>query len=260
MPGGPQPLSHTERWALAESIAARLQQHFGGRLLALGVYGSLARNADGPYSDIEMHCVVAGVADGYSFEWSTGPWKAEVDVYSPEELLAQAAVVDGDWPITHGALVNVRPLFDPGGLFPRLRQAVLSQPESAFRHRMAEVIVGDIYELIGKLRNLAAAQDYAGLTLFIDHLAILGACLQGLRHRHLFTTFGVIFAEALALPDPPAGLAELCQLVSSGNLSHPPTLLAAAERFWEGVEAWAAQQGLRIETSLDDLLDNDQKI
>ncbi len=254
MPGGPQPMSHTQRWALAESIAARLQQHYGEKLLALGVYGSLARDADGPYSDIEMHCVVAGVENGYSFEWSTGPWKAEVDVYSPDELLAQAALVDGDWPITHGALVNVRPLYDPGGLFPRLRQAALSQPESAFRSRMAEVIVGDIYELIGKLRNLAAAQDDAGLTLFIDHLAVHGACLQGLRHRHLFTTFGVIFAEALALPDPPDGLAELCQLVSSGNLHDSPTLLAAAERFWAGVEAWAARLGLRIETSLDELL------
>ena len=80
-------------------------------------------------------------------------WKAEVDVYSPDVILATAAEVDGEWPITHGQFTGVWVLHDPTGLFPHLEALAISQPQSSFEHAMTEVIVGDIYELIGKLRK-----------------------------------------------------------------------------------------------------------
>jgi kanamycin nucleotidyltransferase len=247
-------MTHDERWALAERIAARLRQNYGENLLALGLYGSLARGSDGPFSDIEMHCVVAGTGVDTSFEWSAGPWKAEVDVYSPDALLAQAAAVDGDWSVTHGALVDVHPLYDPDGFFPRLRQVALTLPDALFHSRMEEVIVGEIYEIIGKIRNAGAAKAHASLPFYVTRLAYLSACLQGLRHRALYTSVSKIFTEALALPSPPSGMAELCALVTSGELSDPQRILAVAYQYWDGVEAWAARLGLCIETSLDELL------
>ena len=114
---GPQPISSEQRRHTAQEIAQALQQHYQERLLALGIYGSLGRGSDGPYSDIEMHCIVQGEGIEQCFEWSTGPWKAEVDVYSSEVILGLAAEVEGDWAITHGAYVHVLPLHDPERLF-----------------------------------------------------------------------------------------------------------------------------------------------
>lgn len=251
---GPQPASRAERWQRIETIADLLQSHFGAQLLALGVYGSVGRGEDGPYSDIEMLCVLRGEGIDTCYEWCEGDWKAEVDVSSPDVLLSEASTVEGDWSITHGAYVHIKPLFDPTDFFVQLRQTTLSQPEAVFQARLAEVIVGDIYELIGKIRNAHAAHSFDMLAVYAVQLAIYGACLQGLRHRHLFSSKGKMFAEALALPDVPDGLQALLHMVQKGNLSDPQQILEIADRYWAGVANWAAQRLLTIETTLADLL------
>jgi kanamycin nucleotidyltransferase len=254
MSDGPQPLSHTERWALAEGIAQELHTHYGTRLLALGVYGSLARGNDGPYSDIEMHCVVRGERIETSFEWSTGPWKAEVDVYSPDVLFQDASFVDGDWPITHGAFVTVKPIYDPNGLFDKLRRVTLSQPAVVFKDRVTEVIVGEIYELVGKIRNACQAQAHDLLAGFISQLAIWGACILGLHHHQLFTSKSSMFQEALALPDIPDGFQALVHRVRRGELSQPAILLETTNRYWTSLVTWAERNHYSTNTSLKALL------
>jgi kanamycin nucleotidyltransferase len=254
MSHGPQAMAHEERWALAEEIAHEILAHYGSQVLAVGVYGSLARGDDGPYSDIEMHCVVRGENIDRCFEWSTGPWKAEVDVYSPDIVLEDAAFVDGDWSITHGAFVNVRPIYDPGSFFDQLRNITLSQPETVFKERSQEVIVGEIYELVGKIRNAWASQAHAMMAVYAAKLALWGVCLLGLHHRRLFTSAGRVFEEALALPDPPDGLHPLVQMTARGELTNPLEILTVSDRLWLGIEAWAERQNLEITTSLQALL------
>ena len=58
MSTGPQPRSRAERLALAQEIFERVLALQGDRLLAVGLYGSTARGTDGPYSDLEMLCVL----------------------------------------------------------------------------------------------------------------------------------------------------------------------------------------------------------
>ncbi len=254
MPWGPQPMTHEQRLELAQRIADRLQDHYGEETLALGVYGSLARGTDGPYSDIEMHCVLHGRGIERCFEWSSGPWKAEVDVYSADVILAQAAEVDVDWPITHGAFVKVLPLYDPVGFFPRLRATALGGDMHTFRRVIKDNIVGEIYELIGKIRNLGASGDTTSLAYYAVHLAKHGACLLGLVQRHLYTSSARLLPESLILPARPQGYDTLCRMVMAGDLGDAQRLMDTADAFWAGVEAWTEQRGLHIEEDLDALL------
>jgi len=242
-----------------QTIAQALHDHYQDQLIALGVYGSLAQGTDGPFSDIEMHCVVKGEEIDYSLEWSTGPWKAEVDVYSPEVVLAQAREVDGDWSITHGAFVRVLPLFDPQDFFVRLKETALSQPEEVFRCRIKEVIVGDLYELVGKVRNAWIAQNSACLPEYAVQLVKGTACLVGLAQRHLYHGSGNLFQEALTLPDAPQGFTALCCRVMSGRLSSPRTIVREVNVLWEGIENWAWRHSIVLEDQFDELLDKEMK-
>ncbi len=54
----PYPIEHQERMKLANIIAERLMKRYDESVKAIGLYGSLTRNEDGPYSDIEMFCVL----------------------------------------------------------------------------------------------------------------------------------------------------------------------------------------------------------
>ena len=251
---GPQPLSRAARRAILDDLVSQLRAHYGRSLLALGVYGSIARGEDGPFSDIELFAVLDGRDIDDSLEWSNGPWKAEIDLYSQDVLLAWAATVEGDWAVSHGSLLGVQPIHDPGGFFERLRQAVLSQPGEVFRTAQAELIVGEIYEMVGKIRNALAQDNPAPLALFASHLAEYGACLVGLENRRTFTTSARMFADALALPGAPQGFAVVCELVMSGRLDQPAEIGSLADTFWEGIEAWAAARQLPIHTSLEALL------
>lgn len=254
MPGGPQPMTHADRVALAQQLAQQLQTHYGEQIMALGVYGSLARQLDGPYSDVEMYCVLEGAGVDYTYEWINGPWKAEINVISPDVLWEEAATVEGDWPITHGALAHVWPLYDPNAFFDQIRTAALAHPGSVFRQALYDLIVGDIYELVGKLRNADHLGYHDALPALAAALARTGACLCGLHHRHLYTTGARLWQESLTLPDRPEGYDALCRLVQTGRLEDPAVVLATADAFWAGVESWAAQQRLTLETTLANLL------
>ena len=256
MTGGPGPFTHAERLRRLEEIAAQLRRHFGARLLALGLYGSVARGTDGPYSDIEMYCVIQGEGIDYAYEWSSGPWKAEVDVRSPDTLLAWAAELDGMWSLTHFAAVSVQPLEDPQGIFARMARAAMQHSDREIAAALAECIVGEIYELVGKIRNAVAQGKNASLALFTVELVRYAAGVVGLAQRHLYPSAAEMLDDSLMLPDLPAGYPALCRLVISGRLDDAQEILARVDTFWAGVEAWATQRGLAIETTLKALLGN----
>jgi kanamycin nucleotidyltransferase len=78
---GPQSLPHTQRLIIAHEIAERVKERFHPEVIAIGLYGSLAREEDGPYSDIELFGVLRTDQYEQRYEWCTAKWKAEVDLY-----------------------------------------------------------------------------------------------------------------------------------------------------------------------------------
>lgn len=251
---GPQPYSHEERLERAKDIAGQFARHFGPQHRATAIYGSLARAADGPYSDIEMFVVVGGEKVDRCYEWSSGPWKAEVDVCSLDVLMDQAAELEDFWPVTHGAFVHQLVLHDPEGIFERARQAALDHTEDEFTAAIAETIVGDLYEVVGKVRNALSGGRTEMVTAFTLDAVRYGACLIGLNQRRVYTSGSTVFVESLALPNRPDGYDALLRMVMSGDLSRPAEVGAALDLFWVGVEAWAQRLGIPLCHDLGDLL------
>ena len=253
-PDGPQAYSHDERQRRVEEIAARFSRHYGGRVQASALYGSLALGSDGPFSDIEMMIVIEGSGIDENYEWSSGPWKAEVNIYSEDRLLEWAAEFDEFWPITHGAIINAVPIQDMTGLFPRARAVVMKHSDEEFRALIAALLVGDLYEVVGKLRNGLALQRSEIIAPFTVDAARYGACLVGLHNRRVFNSGATLFSESLELPGRPEGYDALARLVMSGELNDAARAVDAVNAFWSGVEAWAAAQHIPLTQNLEDLL------
>jgi kanamycin nucleotidyltransferase len=249
---GPQPFTHHERMARAQEIAAQFRTKLD--VLAIGLYGSLARGTDGPYSDIEMYCVVRGEDIDQDYEWSEGAWKAEVNVQSAEVLTAWAAELDEFWPLTHGSCVNILPLYDPERFFESLREDVFDHADEEFDELIQGVIVGELYEFLGKIRNAAASGKTEYLPALTVEMAQYGAYLIGLANRKLYTSAATLFSESLALTDQPSGYENLCQMVASGRLESSAEIVRAADQFWESVEAWAQEKSIPLHTRLEELL------
>lgn len=243
---GPEPMSRGERLELAKEIADRALSIYGPRIKAVGLYGSMARSTDGPFSDIEIFCVLRSEGEEFSYEWSYGPGKAEVDFYSEDVLLRRAAQVEGRWPLTHGAYQSVMPLYDPEEFFARLKAAACSQTDRQFHHAICEVLVGELYEFAGKWRNARASGYTAHLPSLAAETAKYGAMVIGLHNRRTFSTGSRVLEEALTMQERPAGFDSLAKVVMAGELSEPGVVHQLCEAFWDGLITWAEAHGYEL--------------
>ncbi|MBH0330526.1 kanamycin nucleotidyltransferase [Brevibacillus brevis] len=240
---GPVKMSRSERFQTCQEIAARLHDVYKEKILAIGVYGSISRGTDGPYSDIEMFCVLeeTGEEIEFSYEWSAGPWKAEVNVCSADVLLNTAATVEDDWPLTHGPFFSPLSLYDPKGFFETLKKAAESPSQEEFTENINGILVGEMYEFIGKLRNVNLDGPHTYLPYLAMQFAQYGAMLIGLHNGKLYSTGAKVLPEALELPHRPAGYDQVARLVMEGDLTDPVKIVTACEAFWDGLQEWAAQ-------------------
>ncbi len=237
---GPKDHPREARLALAREIAARAVTRFPS-IVAVGAYGSLARGEDGPFSDIEMHCVVEGEAE-QDFEWVCDGWKVEVNLRGRSAILRETGDVGEQWAVSHGNYLRVLPLHDPSGFFQVLADTVRGTPASKFDDAMSALIVGEIYEAVGKVRNWRAGGEEP-VPGFGYYLVRLGYQLIGLANRHLYSTATRARAESLLLVDRPDGYDALCQQCDGR------ALYETADAFWRGVARWAIDRRLSVDAS-----------
>lgn len=241
-----QPMTREERLTQARAIAQRARNVYGVNLKAIRLYGSMARGTDGPYSDIEMFCVLRSEGEEFSYEWVAGPWKAEVDFHSEEILLRKAARVEGRWPLTHGPYFTVLSLYDPDSFFAQLRAAASSPTDKDFQEAICATLTGEVYEFASKWQNARATGATAYLYSLAAQTAQYGAFLIGLHHRRTYSTGSTVLSEALTLPNRPDGFDPVAEMVMTGRLSDPTGVLDALDSFWKGVQTWANTHGYPI--------------
>jgi len=244
---GPRRWSRADRLALAGTIVEQLKAVHGSKLLAVALYGSVARAVDGPFSDIEMWVALADAPNGETidktYQWVHGPGIAEINVMSLSALRAYAATVEADWAVTHGQFVNARALWEAPasvGLVDALRRVAAEPDPEAIQCALSEAIVGNLYELVGKLRN--AGKDTSTAFLAVQ-AAMEVACINGLAAVRCFTSGATRLLEASALCQFD-GAKALLQLVAAGQLSDHAVITEAVERVWAGIRPWASARGL----------------
>jgi kanamycin nucleotidyltransferase len=235
---GPQAQTHLQRKDVLERIIADLHAIYGQKVLAIGLYGSMARQEDLPFSDIELFCIVEGTHIDHSEEWVYGLGKAEVNIYSYDRAMQRAQVVDDKWPLRQGKFLRAQQLYGEQHLLQDLRQLVLSVELQRFHATIAAMAVGEVYEWVGKVRNVQSNGYSYALPSLACHLAEHVALMLGLAHRFCYTTGVRMLEESLQLPELPDGYEALCQLVMSGQLSDSNVIIETCERLWQGINVW----------------------
>ena len=245
----PKPTEHFERITLAQQLVERIVAVHGEKVLAIGLYGSLARGSDQPYPDIEMMCIFNTPGEDYAHEWIEGACKVEVNFVSADLILREAATVESEWAITHGAYFDMKPLYGNPEFFTQLNDALHSPSQEAFAVALRAMIVGSIYENMGKLRNSRLAGNRGCLPLLTCTIAEEAALAIGLANKKCYSTQALLFQESLAFANRPAGYDVLCQLVMAGNLSDGEAIVTTLELFWAALVTWAEENGFGLEKS-----------
>ncbi len=246
----PRPLTRAQRLVVVDSIVARLLEAHRDHVVAIGLYGSTGRGADGTYSDIEMFCVIDQPGEDRRHEWIHGDGKAEVELFGEDVIRRKAAMLDEGWSVTHAEFAYPRRLRGDDRFFNELRDLVFSHPDETFAEVERAIIVDELYEGIGKVRNAAASGDFTKLPSRACRVALMSALLLGLARRKIYTAAGRDLAESMRLDGRPEGHDELCQMVMSGDLADSKRLTVTLEHHWQGVVEWIDREGLDMSPSL----------
>lgn len=247
---GPRALSRAQRLIVVDSIAARLLDAYRGHVVAIGLYGSTGRGADGPYSDVEMFCVIDRLGEDRRYEWIHGDGKVEVELFGEDVVRRKAAVVDEGWPVTHAEFAYPRHLQGDERFFHELRELVFAHPNETFAEVERAIIVDELYEGMGKVWNAVSTGDFSKLASRACRVALMSALLLGLARRKIYTAAGLDLAESMQLLGRPDGHDELCRLVMSGELADSRRVALMLERHWRGVIEWIDREGLDMSPRL----------
>ena len=109
-----------------------------------------------------------------------------MNVYSEDIILRDAGVVDETWPLIQRGYVDTEPLFDPNDLFSRVRKIACESAKADFKPWIRNLIVGEIYELVGKVRNAVASGSASVTVLGVDivrYCAFLIGMAKAIRAR-----------------------------------------------------------------------------
>ncbi|MGE8204528.1 kanamycin nucleotidyltransferase C-terminal domain-containing protein [Heyndrickxia sp. NPDC080065] len=240
----PVATTREEKYKMIEEIKDRLLAKYGEKILAIGVYGSIGQENEGPYSDIEMHVIVEDGLELNGYEFIYDKFKIEIGIEQKSELFKEAAEVDDSWAIKAGAFVHIIPFYDPTNLFLELKKQPFQASDSVFREIMREFMIWEPYETVGKIRNNYRNNNFDYITLGAKDLAWQTAKLIGLANKQFFTTRARTFEESLRMESRPKGYEELVHQMMAGTLTDKQHIYQLCENLWTGLNEWFEELGI----------------
>lgn len=243
------PLAHDRyaRLALARQVAERAAANFGEDLLFCALYGSVARETDGPFSDVELFCACrSGDTPCRVYEWIEAGIKVKLRVYTEAGLIAETAAVDTEWPLSHNKIFYHNLLAGSPALLTELRELATSADTAAFAHTITHVYLAEVYELTAKLYNLrhhAGAADKGAVQVLLkllEHVAII----LGMAERRCFSTRQRMLGEAVGWNILPGAFPQLCRLALSGNFAKGNKADGLVVQLWSELGALLQQRDL----------------
>jgi kanamycin nucleotidyltransferase len=238
----PQPV---DRLALARALCARLVAANGDGLLVGGVYGSVARGEDTPWSDLELLFVTR---DGHAFPGRHLLYCGGAVGY---EVLEEGALVAAlerpttGWPMRMGVLSVLRVLHGDPALVARWLDVGRAVPRDAFRAALAEAAPGLVVESYGRMHSCVARGDLD--VLHVSALEVLlemntALCLlNGCWVTHDYVG-GII--EAAAFPLVPEGYDRLAPALWRER--DPAMALALADALVDAYHLLLDREGIAI--------------
>jgi kanamycin nucleotidyltransferase len=211
-------IGHTERMQRADEALKLLRRRYGTRLLAVGIYGSTAREEDGPFSDLELTAIIRGKGIDRRHEGIVHGLKYTVDVTTMDVIRRELTRLDIGWPLVAGIYLVARPLYDPTGVYPRIRQLYRRMIRRDFRPAVRKEFVTDFYERFCKFFNAAERGDAAQIRYLAIYLFYWLSPLMGLVNRLYLGGATYQPERILAMPGTLRSYRQLGHAILAGDL------------------------------------------
>ncbi len=150
-------MADSPRLVLARRFARELRREEGANLVAVGVYGSVARGKERAHSDLDLLVVVREKRPSLGIQMREGVLVTLLQC-TPAEARDEVCGSRADLNAALAGWRSMRPLYDPRRLLRDLRARAARPSRRQFRSAARRALL-ETYEDLGKLRNAVAAGD-----------------------------------------------------------------------------------------------------
>lgn len=145
-------MNHKERLEVAGMLAKKAVEKYGNNILFVGLYGSVARNEDKKFSDIEMFAVTKQKKKYpyVSFVYKGIP--VYLEFLSKKEILKRIKNVDVSWSAEVGKFLEPLKIYGSEKTVKEFREVVSKLPNGKFKEALYHSFL-DMVERFNRLRN-----------------------------------------------------------------------------------------------------------
>jgi kanamycin nucleotidyltransferase len=199
-------MDHTQRRKLAQGIAHKLEQQYREQLVLVGLIGSVARNEDTPWSDLDLLVVMRDAdlppARALLFQGSVISFEV-VEQSALERTLSTPKL---GWPFYMGLLETVEVLTGSADLPKKWHNLGLTPSEQAFQITLERELPGLVFESYGRIRSCGMrGNEYDVLPAVIEMLDEMLVALCLLNRRWVTRGYYRGFEQSFRFERRPAG-------------------------------------------------------
>ncbi len=231
------------RIAIAREIVERTKQELGEHLRAACCYGSVAHQAAGDYSDVEMILITDETIQGKEELFFAQGIMVECDTRSTSRLLRAARQqVSKRWGVEADQYRHHLVLLDLDDFFPQLWEVARNIPASAFAEALPTTWWW-CYEVRNKLLNACAVNHGPRMRSEGWGFAQASAMHIALYEQCPYESGRTLWQDVTARG---YGMRELVDILTVGTLSD---ISLAVDEVWKQISQWGAPESERQHSS-----------
>ena len=176
-------MKHKERLELASEISKSIVKRHGKNVLSIGIFGSVARNEDDDYSDLELVAITKN-RGFFRLYILRNIVVLELGV-TIKNALKMIRKVDEEWSLRPGFLIHQKIIFGDKSVINKFKNEVRKINEKDLRKAANKIIVW-MYDNLNKIRNANKSKNRAKMLVPLAFYTIHANLLVGLLNKHIY--------------------------------------------------------------------------
>jgi predicted nucleotidyltransferase len=240
-------MTHEERLRIARQVADRIVRKHGERITAIAAYGSVAKNEDRTYSDLDMWVATTEPFEDVRF-FVYSDMAISIAWDTEQVRLEYARQVTPSWPLQADEVRSYIVLFERGDFMQRLREAALDVREEEFASAI-RLLMAHATETINKIRNTRETGDHYRLMVEGRWLALHSTMALGLLNRRYYPGGRGLYRLARQLPKQPKDYARLLDVAGGFTTAEGEVVYEAAMELWANLCELMRGEGVEWDSS-----------
>ncbi len=238
-------MNHKMRIAIAKRLKQKILRRYGDNVLGIAIYGSVAKNEDRRYSDLEMYVITKRKLEKRESRYVYRGMPVEISYIPEREMLRRAHQISPDWPLVHDFYRSYLILHEKDAWFTKLERTVLLHDPEGFKRAIKKSLVW-LNELVGKIKNAYSHDDhflFLWLTSFLGWESIL---FMGLVNQRYYRSERCFFKTVFEFPLLPRDYRNLLEMVFHFSTTDRKGIYQAALTLFEEMNRLGREKGIAV--------------